>query len=688
MSRGTLARAPARVERGPLAAAEAAWLLVLPVAAVAIAAVLVLGPPLGRALFTGAPVTPLPGAVTLFRPEATEQARYLVVLGAPVLLVAAMLLSARRGLVVRRTAVRRTVLGLELLAVAFAVVCLAVQRSTVFGRPYTGILGTSPRTVYFTLPTLAFGAAFAAGLVAVVRDGRLRAKLAPLLRESRRRRWIAAGVALAVVCVSVLPQVNLETTIAAANPNTAFHVQFTFDEASAVLNGRSPLVDFAGQYGSLWPYAFALVMAILGASLGVFTTATASVTALATLAIYAVLRRLLRSAVAALLVFLPLLASGFFMMNGTLGRRYSLVTLLSMWPMRLAGPFFLLWLTARHLDGARPRRSWPLFALGALVILNNGDFGIAAVGATLAALLWSRRPPLREAGRLAAEAAAGLAAGGALVAILLLGRTGSLPHLGLLFRFARLYAVSGFDMFPIKPLVGVSTIVFLTYVAAIATATVRALEREEDRLLTGLLAWSGIFGLGIGSYYMGRSHPEVLINMFPAWGLSVALLAVAVVRGLPARGARLPSPAGALCLAGVGVLACSLAQTPSPVAEAERLLGSRGAIYRIGEEFVAERTSHGERVLILSEVGHHIALDVHVQDVDPFTGQSAMPTVEQVSEAVAALRHAGGRKVFVPPEREWKGVPAVLRGLGFRRVAVDPVTSSLEYEDAGAGRPG
>jgi len=195
--------------------------------------------------------------------------------------------------------------------------------------------------------------------------------------------------------------------------------------------------------------------------------------------------------------------------------------------------------------------------------------------------------------------------------------------------------------------------------------------------------WLTIFGLGVGSYYLGRSHPEVLINMFPSWALSIVLLVVAIARAVPRRPRRLPSPAEALCLIAFGVLACSLAQTPSPVAEAERLMERREPIYvtGAGEGFVAERTSHGERVLILSELGHHVALDVGVVDVSRFTGQSAMPTVEQVEEAVADLRQAGGHKIFVPGAREWSGIPAILHRLGFRRVAVDERTGTLEYAD-------
>jgi hypothetical protein len=93
--------------------------------------------------------------------------------------------------------------------------------------------------------------------------------------------------------------------------------------------------------------------------------------------------------------------------------------------------------------------------VGGLVALNNVDVGVPALGATLAALLW--------------------------------GGSG-----------------------PTMPLLGLHVAIYLTYVAAIGTATVRAVRGEDGRLLTGLLAWSGVFGLGVGAYFAGRSTPDDL----------------------------------------------------------------------------------------------------------------------------------------------------------------------------------
>ena len=72
-----------------------------------------------------------------------------------------------------------------------------------------------------------------------------------------------------------------------------------------------------------------------------------------------------------------------------------------------------------------------------------------------------------RAWRLAREAAAGLLGALALVALLTLVRAGSLPHLGLLLEFSRLYGVDGWAMLPM-PTLGLHLVVYVTFAAALA----------------------------------------------------------------------------------------------------------------------------------------------------------------------------------------------------------------------------
>jgi hypothetical protein len=663
-----------RAQAAPAPAApstrETVWLAALPTALVALAAIVLLGPALGRAIFHGQAVTFWGSAAPLIHPEPSEQARYLLALGAPLLLIGFAAALRRWTPALGRGARGAFVLAIEAAAVAFAVVCLLVQRSITFGPIYEGPQESFHRG-YFTPATLVASLALAAALLAAVRDARVRMRFAALVRETHERRIAATALAVVLSAVWLLHAFNTEQTIGEANYAVFYHLHFTFDETAAVLEGRSPLVNFAPQYGFLWPYPVAAGMALLGASVGVFTGLMCLISGIGMLAIFGALRRVTRSAASALLLFAPFLATAFFLERGPLDNRYTPATVYSTYPMRFAGPFLLVWLLARHLDGGRPRRAWPLFVVGGLVVLNNLDHGVPALGALVVALLFAPwRPSWARLGRLGAEAALGLAGALGLVSLLTLLRAGSLPHLSLLLRFARMFANAGFGMLPM-PTLGFHLVLYLTFVAALAVATARAIDRDADRVLTGLLAWVGIFGLGAGSYYVGRSHPEVLINEFGTWALALALLLVAVLRRLAARPSRWPSPAEAACVAGFAIAACSLAQTPAPWSQIARLQRTGPTVLRppADQPFIAAHTHRGERVAILVLLGHRMGYDLGVSDVAPYTGIESMPAVEQLTETIQALRAAGGRKLFLSTRDTTAAMRNLVAREGFRLAA-------------------
>jgi len=642
-----------------LSADTAAWLAVVPTAALTLLAIVVLGPPLG-ALLLPAPHARFWPVLYDTHPEETELARFLIALTAPLVLTALTVLLVRRPALApaRAAALARVVQVAGVLVLVATYVAQRLQN----GQTRVDFPGPA---VYFTLPTVAVALAIAAGLTAVLRSGPALRRAGGWLAESQSRRIGAAVVALVAVVITLLPVVYTDDSIENAFQPFRFHLNFTYDETMAVVNGRSPLGDFAAQYASLWPYLLAGVMSLVGASLLSFTMLVATLSGAALLALYDVLRRVSRSSLAALLLFLPLLATTAFQVRDSAVSRYSGVTYFGVMPLRYAGPFLLAGLLARHLDGARPRRVWPLFLVGGLVVLNNTDFGLAALGATIAALAWTQagmratqRPDLR---RQALEALGGIAAACALVSGLVLARTGALPDLSLLVRYAHYYVVEGFGMLAIKPVFGFYIAIFLTYVAAIGVATVRAVRRDDDVLLTGMLVWSGVFGLGAGSYYAGQSLSEILVYSFVCWALSLSLLTVVVVRS-HARAPRLPSPAALACLVGVGLLVCSLAQTPAPWQQLQRISsqGPPSFAQPVGESFVRQHVRPGERVVIMALLGPRIAQNLHVEDVEPYSGAKSLFTLEQFEDSLAALRAAGGTKLFVELPNIYGDVEALL----------------------------
>jgi hypothetical protein len=629
-----------------LAAGEIAWLAVVPCAAALVAAIVLLGPPLGRLLTPSS--TPAIWELPYFvpRPEPVEHARFLLALLGPLLLSAVVVARAQRP--AWRSSLLTTLAGQasQALLVGFLVVCVVAQHRILYDEIYGGPL----RRVFFTWRTLGVALALALLFAAAVHARRVTARLVALARETPPRRLLCGGLALLATAAWLLTAIEVQSSAGGTNFGVSASMPFWLDETFAVLDGRTPLVDFDPQYAQLWPYIAASAMSLFGTSLGVYTIVMACGSGAGLIAVFAIFRRILRSSAAALAVYLPFLATGFFMELGPLANRYGPSNLLSMFPMRYAGPYLLAWLTARHLDRLRPRRLALLFLVAGIVVVNNPEFGLPALGATLAALAVTRARWTRSTLRQLLGAAA-LGVGGAIVlfSLLTLLRSGSLPHPEILAFFAKLYGVVGFGMLPM-PTIGFHLVLYATFTGAIVLATVRAVTRHDDVLLTGMLAWIGVFGLGAGSYFAGRSHPEVLIDLFSAWAFALVLLLIVAVRAILARPSRWPRLAELAVLIGVGICACSLAQFPTPWSQIERLRHHAPAPYYDHVEavrFVARTTRAGERVAILIVPGHRIAYDAGVVNVTPYAGWESMPLKQQVSETVDALRRAHGHKLYM-----------------------------------------
>jgi hypothetical protein len=614
----------------------------------------VLGPPLGHAFLE-------PDPVRFWRhawrnPEPVEHGRYLVALAGAALLAAVLVALARRPLALRPATARALTLAAQVLALALLAASLLAQ-SNVIWRSYNA---TAPaRNSIFTPATIAVALALALLAPVLLRRRReLAARIARnALRETRLRRLACLALAAALTALWLLTAVNTDGSAGHAQVLTL--IPWTMNETFAVLDGRTPLVNFHAEYAQLWPYPVAAAMALLGTSVGVWTTTMATISGVALLAIYAMLRRIVRSSLLALAVYVPFVATGFFVGIKPLENRFSPAGVFSAWPLRYAGPYLLAWLMARHVDRLAPRRAGLLLLAAGLVVLNNPELGVPAWAATLAALaLISSRPwSWRALGRLFASAAAGLLGACLLVSLLTLVRAGALPRFGLLLEFPRLYGVDGWTL-QRMPMLGFHVAMYATFVAAIAVAVVRATseghdEREdkaEQRVLSAMLAWSGAFGLLAGSFYVGRSEVLQLLVLMSAWCLALVLLLVVVVRRLAARGWRRPELAELAVLFGFGLAICSLAQIPTPWSQVTRLgHTTRVAFFgrRDAERFVRSVTAKGERVAIIAPLGHRIAYDLGLVNVSPYSGVESMPAVEQAQDTIALLARNHVHQVFL-----------------------------------------
>lgn len=675
----------ARHEGRRLAPGEIAWLLAVPCGVLTVAAMAWLGGPLGNLLLSGHGqnvLLPEYAPEILLKPA--ERARYLIGLAAPMLLAVATLTLARRPPRLRPNTTSLLVGASQCIGAAFIAACIWVQ-STVAFSSIKGVPPTIER--YFTTRTLLVAIVLAAAAGIAVKYDPMRRRVGRAL-GGHGGHIAAIGVAIAVIATVIwlLAGVNFDDTIANASTSNFYNVKGPLDETFAVLDGRTPLVNFTAGYGSLWPYANALIMSLLGPTFGVFSVTMCTISGLSLLAVFATLRRVTHNAVTALLLYLPFLATGFFAMAPGLVNRTGVITAYQLLPLRYAGPYMLVWLVARHLDGAHPRGRWILFLAAGLVTLNNVDFGLPALGATLAATLWTTVPmQWRGIARLLRDVLMGLVAAYALVSLVTLPRTGSLPQLGVLFFFARLFAVSGYALLPTRTF-GFAIAIYLTYVAAIGAATVRAIRSDPGHTLTGLLAWSGIFGLGAGAYYMGRSSDNQLITMFSAWTFALALLAFAAVAQIAQDPERRLTVAHVAVFFGMGLAACSLAQTPAPWTQIERLQTTAPSPYVTPSALKQILRRYGDHrpEAIMSVLGHRQAYESGIVNVSPYVGSLVTVSHVQLNNVLHALNAAGGHLLVLPLANTYSYFYRTVCNAGFSFIG----RIEVDFESEGSKRHG
>jgi hypothetical protein len=239
-----------------------------------------------------------------------------------------------------------------------------------------------------------------------------------------------------------------------------------------------------------------------------------------------------------------------------------------------------------------------------------------------------------------------------IVSALTLLLSGQLPIFGRLTLYSRIFAEGGYGLMH-TPVSGLYLIVVMTFAAAVLVAAMRYRSGASDGAYTAALAYSGVFGLGVGNYYMGRTHPAGLVVLFSSWALSVMLLGLITLRAFATRhdGSRASLLLVASALMSLGLMTTTVAQFPAPWTQVRRIAHSAPPPppYDVSAAvaFLRRTTTHGEPIVLLAPLGHLIALDAGVENVSPYSHTDGIVTYQQLSDTLAALKNAGGRRFYV-----------------------------------------
>jgi hypothetical protein len=671
------------IGRPRLAADDVAWLGSLVAAILLAAAIAWLAPALAK-LYPSPSDRIFPEWSGLIAPEHLEDVRSAIALATP-FAVAGGVLGLGGSTPVRRS--------LDPLIVTMQVVGIGLLTWAVVEQPHVLPLIAHDYLEPLVLSpvTLAAGVLIGVAITAVILrwSGEVPEPLARARVLAGRRGWVIALAILATV-VWLLPGIVTDATVGQSRTFAPGQIAAHAEDYFATLNGRTPLVDYVAQYASLLPLALEPVLSLFDSSLTSFSIAMVALSAVALLAVFGAFAEVTRRPWAALALYVPFLALSLFPWHDYGAAREFNGNYYALFPNRLLGPFLLAWLCATSIRGRRVP-AWALFLLAGLTVLNNAEFGTAAlIALPLALVAGSDRsiPARRRLLGLARDAAIGLSAAVAIVSAVTLIRTGSVPDPGLLTYFNRLFLRDSYGLVPMKAL-GLHWALYATYAAALLTAAVRYVRHHPDRTLTAMLAYSGSFGLATGMYFAGRSVELQLMILFPLWGLCLALVAWTAAGALrSARGdrdrlRRLLLPAAA-ALIGFGVMIAAIDRVSPPWRQIDRLASGGTPSYDTpnAQRFVDANTNPGDTILLIgTPLDHRVAERAGVTNVSPISGAFSLITPDLADRALDQLRDGGGSEVFeavtapsaVNPSpfkiREFAGM---LQARGYRLIEQDP----------------
>lgn len=479
-----------------------------------------------------------------------------------------------------------------------------------------------------------------------------------------RSRWTHLSIAAIVTAIFLLPSLQTSNTIDFTLPHLSNHLPYQLDEFAAAINGRTSLVDFFPQYQNLSPYLLSKVFDLIKLSIGSYTAVMAILSWFSLLLVYKVFSSF--SGQYALLLYFPFLGLSFFPQVVVGAERATNFTYFSLGPMRYFGPWAILYLLSSYLQKPSIKRLTLLFLVSSVAVLNNLDFSFPAlVGAAIAVLLTHKEDLVPEwtfTFKTLSILSASLISVFATFAIFTWFKSGEFPHWEQILLFQKTFALFGFFMMPM-PNFGLQHLVYLTLMAALVAgfaqnAKVYTMLLQPERQLSGLLIFSGIYGLGAGMYYVGRSHPWTLIAIYPLAGFALMLLCWASFHCMKRTKATIITQpftfAGHIVsglLLGLGYFSAliSWSDIPSPATQLARL-NKVGIVFNEAQgnlvSALKSNTALGEAVIITYPYSHLLALNAGVQNLLPYSQNGSIILKSQIDKIIYTIKFHRIRKVF------------------------------------------
>lgn len=470
-----------------------------------------------------------------------------------------------------------------------------------------------------------------------------------------------------VLClIYLIPSVFFDSNLSLTSAHVYGHMEHVIGEFAATWSGKTMLVDFFPQYNYLAPYIVSPVFDLFGFTTGSFTLLMSSLSLGGLLIVFYLFRKMTGSYVPALFFFVPFLSISFYGQAITPLIIHNVFNYYAVWPLRFIGPLIGLFFLSKVLENPTPKRTGLLFFLGALIAINNLDFGLPSLVGMFVAIWFSKGKQSFVSLRHTGETVLLFLLSSVLAMVFFIVfsslRSGAFPQIQLLVEYQRIFAVSGFMMLP-APFPGLYWIFYLTYMGCLILAVFRTFQRDaSDEILRykdGILAYSAIFGCGSLMYYIGRSHPQVLIALFAPWALCLLLLLIETLQHCKKMFV-MRNYAALLFLIipfyflsfNFMVYISNLVQIPSLPNQSKRFMYPVGGDLLLQrrnnmEDFIKHHVVNGEKVVIAMDRGDILANKLGIHNIFPFPLTTSIILNKQVELLVDKIEENRINKVFL-----------------------------------------
>jgi hypothetical protein len=332
-----------------------------------------------------------------------------------------------------------------------------------------------------------------------------------LILQSETHFWLKRVLnSLPYVCmVIVVAAVFLLNIFNIKNIPGAFHFNPVFYPITQILGGKTLLVGFGSLYG-LFPIFISPIIKLAGVSVLNFSLVMASLLALSYLALFVFLHSWVKNKFILTAGVFSLFVYAYFnsQINSSVYLQY--------WPIRFLPACILIFLAGLYIKSQKKSAYYYLsFIWCCFSLIWNLETGAVIALSWLLLLGYETftagfsKPAVKVLGKHLLVMLGLLLSAILLLVLYTYARSGSFPQFSYFIKYQQLF-FSGYFMIPMLPPPHAWVAVLLTYLIGLMLGLVNWFKPADEK--NKLIFFLAILGIGLFSYYEGRSHDVVLIE--------------------------------------------------------------------------------------------------------------------------------------------------------------------------------